>query len=622
MNKTISQLLKSCRDEQPSINQDCKNPGFSEIYTNDSLEKLETDMKNFMNSQKVHSSVVGYASINKMLAMCSLLRGNANEATCFLAETHATSLRQSVIVRYIKTKTRTKYQIKPPTYGLSTDHLKYNMGNCLDYKSLQEKLAILPPEWYVLQVTIQHENLDHYKYNENTGNFLYTLRKTHPIHISIFPTGPNAIEPFCLTLPKPSTNDNYDLRSEIESILNKNKSDLSNSYSNRKLYWEMRKRQDTQMKTAVTALEKTWLREWRILFLADPLENSMIVERAHNIIDKLIDDSSNSKEISTSTRWLLKKISTCASYLSKEECARAIKYLLPNQRKLAKHIMLSIQGLSREIESIQLLRRKNLILIIDENLDYIPFEAMEILKNQPVTRFPSIHFTYALFMENRDSIVNGCKVVKISKDIGSFIVNPSCDLLKMETRLKTFIDYWLPNWKGLYGKEPDNKHFEDALVNHDILMYAGHGSGIQYLYVEEIERLRVKAIVLLFGCSSLKLTPVGGRQPPFGVSNQYLAACSPCNLGMLWEVTDGDCDKLTARFMSEWIPSERKEPWSSVDLTKWESGNLVFSTKLKKPEPNEFEMLRAIAKSKNTCLQFMTAAATIVRGLPIILKQV
>lgn len=41
----------------------------------------------------------------------------------------------------------------------------------------------------------------------------------------------------------------------------------------------------------------------------------------------------------------------------------------------------------------------------------------------------------------------------------------------METRLKTFIDYWLPNWKGLYGKEPDNKHFEDALVNHDILMY-------------------------------------------------------------------------------------------------------------------------------------------------------
>lgn len=95
---------------------------------------------------------------------------------------------------------------------------------------------------------------------------------------------------------------------------------------------------------------------------------------------------------------------------------------------------------------------------------------MEILKYQPVTRFPSFHFTYALFMENRDSIVNGCKVVEIKKDFGSFIVNPSSDLLKMETRLKAFMDYWLPDWKGLYGKEPDNKRFENALVNHDILM--------------------------------------------------------------------------------------------------------------------------------------------------------
>lgn len=43
---------------------------------------------------------------------------------------------------------------------------------------------------------------------------------------------------------------------------------------------------------------------------------------------------------------------------------------------------------------------------------------------------------------------------------------------------------------------------------------------------------------------------------------------------MLWEVTDGDCDKLTARFMSEWIPNAKKEPWSSVDLVKWENGNI------------------------------------------------
>lgn len=66
----------------------------------------------------------------------------------------------------------------------------------------------------------------------------------------------------------------------------------------------------------------------------------------------------------------------------------------------------------------------------------------------------------------------------------------------------------------------------------------------------------------------------------------FVTIFSPCNLGMLWEITDGDCDKLTARFMSEWIPSEKKEPWSSVDLTKWESGNLgwyIFFLQNKSP---------------------------------------
>lgn len=103
-------------------------------------------------------------------------------------------------------------------------------------------------------------------------------------------------------------------------------------------------------------------------------------------------------------------------------------------------------------------------------MDHIPFEAMQILRHHPVSRLASIHVTYALYMEYRDSIEGGCKVIKLSKDVGSFIINPSCDLLRMERRLKVFIDYWLPDWKGLFGKEPDETLFKSALVDHDILM--------------------------------------------------------------------------------------------------------------------------------------------------------
>lgn len=158
-------------------------------------------------------------------------------------------------------------------------------------------------------------------------------------------------------------------------------------------------------------------------------------------------------------------------------------------------------------------------------LDHVPFETMDVLMQHPVTRFPSFHVAYAMFKEHQDTIVKGCKIVKNTKEFGTFIVNPARNLDKMEKRMKLFFDYWLPHWEGNYGTVPDKTIFENILVNKDVLMYSGHGSGIQYLPGERIERLRVRSIVLLFGCSSVKLYPTGGRFPPYGVSNQYLIAC-------------------------------------------------------------------------------------------------
>lgn len=50
--------------------------------------------------------------------------------------------------------------------------------------------------------------------------------------------------------------------------------------------------------------------------------------------------------------------------------------------------------------------------------------------------------------------------------------------------------------------------------------------------------------------------------------------CSPCVLGMQWEVTDTDIDKMTTNFISTWIPSSSKRPWSRVDIDAWCHGNL------------------------------------------------
>lgn len=103
-------------------------------------------------------------------------------------------------------------------------------------------------------------------------------------------------------------------------------------------------------------------------------------------------------------------------------------------------------------------------------LDHISFESISLLSHQPVTRFPSIHIAYALYKQHKDSIKNGYKIIRKSDDFGRFIVNPSQDLAKMEVRIRTFLNYWLPKWEGLYGVKPDLEFFKNALTKHSILM--------------------------------------------------------------------------------------------------------------------------------------------------------
>jgi len=106
-----------------------------------------------------------------------------------------------------------------------------------------------------------------------------------------------------------------------------------------------------------------------------------------------------------------------------------------------------------------------------KHMDYIAFEAMEIIKNHPVTRLPSLHVAYALFKEHEDTIVEGCKIIKAQTDMGICMINPSGDLYNMEKRMNLFIDFWLPEWKSYYNTKPNEEMFKDALTNHDILMY-------------------------------------------------------------------------------------------------------------------------------------------------------
>lgn len=448
---------------------------------------------------------------------------------------------------------------------------------------------------------------------------------THPLHLVVLPTGKNAIPPFTILLPKPK-NINYDIVNSIKTLLDNNKKDLSRSYTYKQQYWQMRFRQNETMKTAIDEIQKNWLREWRILFIADPIEPSYTTKDLLQTIDKLIiDDKKINGNITTKQKWLLKKIASCSSYLNREEIDRAVTWVLNGPSKLCKNIIYSINGKTKFSSAIETEIRKTLVLIVDEFIDYLPFESMPILIKNPVTRFSCFHMVYALFKEYRNSINNGCMEIKLDDHndnrLGTFVVNPSGDLEKMEKRIKVFINDWLPNWNGIYSAPPTVQQFIDALSNYKFFMYNGHGSGMNYIPRDTIEKTRAKAIPLLFGCSSLKMLNIGGKYPPVSLANQYLTACSPCLLGMIWEITDLAADKLTVNFITNFLPSASKNVWKYIDDDRWSKGFIENEKSYKLNDicqTREDEMLRAISHAKNySKRQYMTAVATIVRGLPV-----
>ncbi|XP_071627742.1 uncharacterized protein Sse isoform X2 [Temnothorax longispinosus] len=534
----IIRILHECHPNKDDFENKTKDSSESKEsrkkIEKEKLEKIKSDAdKFFADTRCNYIASVEYASLNKMLALCNLEIGNEITAIHHLVEAHAVILRQHILHRYQKTHVRESVWNEPQIYGLRPTHVKFETKFTDNNEALKTKLLNLPKEWYMIQVTAQYESPTILRYKKRTSNVM------HAVHITILPTGMSDIEPLCITVPRPATQVSYDICEEIQKLLDDYTSVLKTTYTNHKQYWMMRADQNNKMKIAINGLENVWLREWRVLFMADPIEDLEMVNEIHQMIDKLISDFKSPNEISKRCKWLLKKVSIGAGFLTREEIARAIKFLLPEHEKLANNIILSIYGKLPYIKNLENTKRQTLVLIIDE-------------------------------------------------------------------------------WKSCYNAQP-GEEMSEALINRDILMYTGHGNGIEYLSGEDIERMRVKSTVLLFGCSSVKLLVIGGRYPPYGVSNQYLIACSPCLLGMLWEVTDADIDKMTTNFMSTWIPSSSKKSWAEVDMDSWSSGTLKFTKNGAKDKTKMYEpeMLRAVAKSKNSCSHYMTAAAIVVRGLPI-----
>jgi separase len=165
-----------------------------------------------------------------------------------------------------------------------------------------------------------------------------------------------------------------------------------------------------------------------------------------------------------------------------------------------------------------------------------------------------------------------------------YVLNPGGDLARTQATFETA--FAEPPWEGVAGRPPPTDAVREAVQRRDLYVYCGHGDGGQYLPAGELERLPRCSAALLMGCSSGALR-AHGRFAPSGMALSYLRARCPALVANLWDVTDGDVDRLCQAL-------------------------LIRSTR------NGGSLLAAVAAARPACrLSFLTGAAAVCYGVPL-----
>uniref|UniRef100_A0A182SNQ3 separase n=1 Tax=Anopheles maculatus TaxID=74869 RepID=A0A182SNQ3_9DIPT len=262
------------------------------------------------------------------------------------------------------------------------------------------------------------------------------------------------------------------------------------------------------------------------------------------------------------------------------------------------------------------------VLIIDELLDSMPWEMIH--PTGEFSRFSSFWTLSELYRAHAPRIKNGYFTLSAKRCFG--IINPDKNLEKMSARLQLFYREWYPDFELLIDQAPKENEFGEVLNSADVLIYNGHGSGLQFMNGEALLQHDINCVTFLFGCDSVRLYSNGLFTEMTGTHMYYNAAHCPTVIGALWVLTDLFTDIYSMLLVGNWIPSTNpayaKQTISTLDTMAFKAGKWQFnkapsrSKSLIKKHPN-------LLKLMGDCRMFYQLpqrirCALVCRGLPVI----
>ncbi|KAJ0987621.1 hypothetical protein J5N97_005977 [Dioscorea zingiberensis] len=376
----------------------------------------------------------------------------------------------------------------------------------------------------------------------------------------------------------------------VDDVAPQFRSMLEESYSCSKLqvdddisrttYWLQKTKLNKSLENFTRSLEDLCFGTWRFLLLGDPFDCPDL-DRVHM---KLL---LAYRGCFARGNWEPRSL---AAHLADEEVKES------TASSVHKLILKTISELEEKH-----FNRRSIVLVLDGDMQMLPWESLPTLRKQEVYRMPSVSSIFALLHQMRGGRGldrrNETVFPLVNPFDAYFLLNPSGDLPETQTEFEDLFKREMP--EGRVCSVPSFEELASALQKHDLFIYFGHGSGEQFWPRKKIENLESCAATLLMGCSSGSLV-VKGQYAPEGPPLSYLLAGCPAIIANLWDVLSNDINRYCKVLLDAWLRDESQAG----------SGK-------------EIRFASLMGKARDACrFPFLTGAAPVCYGVPtVILKK-
>ncbi|CAN6476418.1 unnamed protein product [Victoria cruziana] len=438
---------------------------------------------------------------------------------------------------------------------------------------------------------------------------------------------------------------------------------LADTGHNRSVWWKWRTLLNQHLDDLLRNVEESWFGPWKCLLPGDLVHSSSLDKVLKKLTDNLrscnFEVNESLLRIILSSASFVADLGACVSQLLSHGgwlgfgdcCGRTKGRVLFPSSGSDEEETFDVDASSQLIlDALSELGqpeapREPFILVLDIDVQMLPWESLPVLRNQEVYRMPSVGSVLSTLDRWKRNSEEWAR--KVIDDGGNFpcinlldtfyLLNPGGDLTSTQAEFEDW--FRSQNWEGKINI-PSEEELAWALQKHDLFLYFGHGSGEQYLSRHKIEMLNRCAATLLMGCSSGCLSYKGSYLPK-GVPLSYLIAGCPTVIANLWDVTDKDIDKFSKVLLKDWL--EHVSMTSDLE-ERFQNLQVASSTKFRKKTPrcskkatdaqqvnHKFQIsdgegtLRvasSMGKARDACrLPFLVGASSVCYGVPTFLSK-